>query len=241
MANEQLCSPHPCRRQDTPCTNFKHSKSKGLCAKCFNHGCVADVVSDHSTHIVAENVATAVMDYDYCRSCGTRRCCGTPSYWHHRDELVDLVAENVATAVVRTPVPIPPDRAEELAAQLDVMAACAESGLDLTTYECGEVAVYLRAGIAAQADLARLCGPVCEHDQKRAVEHVTSVLSGRIGLRSRWCAFHHHRSGLCGRVVIGHDASVDCAGEPSHNFDGVAREPHPPSPAIEAWLRERAK
>jgi hypothetical protein len=41
-ANEhERCASHACliRQSDDPCTNYKHGKSRGLCATCFNVGC----------------------------------------------------------------------------------------------------------------------------------------------------------------------------------------------------------
>lgn len=61
-------------------------------------------------------------------------------------------------------------RVKELADLLDAMASCADSGLDLSTDECAEVAGYLRIGQVATADLLRLCGPPCPRDGKRAIE-----------------------------------------------------------------------
>ena len=58
----ERCASHDCKRL-TPgiaCLNARHSKSKGLCATCFNHGCVANAEpSTPSANLIAGNVASA--------------------------------------------------------------------------------------------------------------------------------------------------------------------------------------
>lgn len=107
--------------------------------------------------------------------------------------------------------------------------------------EDAEVRAYLRAYAAdLNAELLRLCGPVCSHDQHRAIEH--STRDWRITIPVKWvcdaCSDGRHSahySVRCdnryGRGLIDQDGFV-------HGCDCI--EPHPDWPEGEAWLRERS-
>lgn len=125
-----------------------------------------------------------------------------------------------------------------------------------------EIDGMLRHYAAVLTDLERLAGPVCEHPPckgARAVEHVI-VFAGSMNpaellliseqTRSRptdsgRCYFRYDLQTVCGgRWHNGrharwnsHPANTDEPTPAAHPYTAE----HPPSPSVEAWLRERAK
>lgn len=75
------------------------------------------------------------------------------------------------------------------------------------------------------ADLDRLGGPVCEHDGKRAIDHL-----------DQWLDFGGANYGL-----VPHYHTYNCFDEGRLICNRAHDVPHPDSPIIEAWLRERGK
>lgn len=89
---------------------------------------------------------------------------------------------------------------------------------------------------ADAAELTRIRGPVCEHDGMRADVH--SFWRGRLHLHGDYCAHRAGNNRVCGKAMGAtiHDCTVGERGK-YHDF----QPSHPPSPAIEDWLRNRGE
>ena len=94
----------------------------------------------------------------------------------------------------------------------------------------------LEAYTRALDELLRLCGPVCEHDGKRASEH------GKVRWLCGWQDSHHeyigratfHDSPVCGADLA---MGGKCLGDKSAYLHGPCSA-HPSWPEGETWLRE---
>lgn len=96
----------------------------------------------------------------------------------------------------------------------DAVAVRGMVGIYSELREARSCAAYAQANAKLIADLRRLCGPVCPHDGKYAVEHKSCGYRRSIG-----CAqVGYHTTALCAEV-----------------------RDHPEWPEGEAWLRERSR
>ncbi len=89
------------------------------------------------------------------------------------------------------------------------------------------------------AELERLCGPVCEQDQKRAIEHHLRRHGGGVAVWVYVDITDHSCTAAHERPQRTHAGACWYCGEQIVNARQEAV--HKPTPEIEAWLRERAK
>ncbi len=95
---------------------------------------------------------------------------------------------------------------------------------------------------ALAADLDRFCGPICEHDGKRVIEH-EHLDRDRITIPVRFicnrCEYGDHGGHLGVRCDGRYGSGQIDSGGQSRGCDcyGI----HPPAPEIEEWLRRSAR
>lgn len=110
---------------------------------------------------------------------------------------------------------------------LAAVAICAASMLQTMHDEIHAMAGRMKEIYALESELLRLCGPVCPHDGKRAIEHIGSAW---LPSGTRLCQTDGCRG-------------LDWQGEHSKFASNYAHPfvAHPEWPEGAQWLRERGK